>query len=312
MDRTSPMPSSDGWVPPPDSRAYVLRPVYITAMTISSVLVCARLAVRGFMVKALGLDDLIAAITLPEPDKATGVANGQGTYMSEVPPDRLATFFSLIATITLLFIIVLCLVRLSNLAFFLRMSKDKLLTSGKEWFLRGVYAVAFLVLSMTLILVVYILTECKNVKDLWNLTNPDRQCSSPANEHTVMLFHTGMGIFVDVCMLVLPISVVYRKMKFSPKTVRVILIFCVGLVSVIAGIVRLTFILGNYVDVTWSFGVGSLWGVIEAHLGLWTACFPALQPLFRLCGEKASSTWGSGSRKSSKGSQKGLVSSQGV
>ncbi|VUC26350.1 unnamed protein product [Clonostachys rosea] len=305
MNMTSPMPSSDGWVPPPDSRAYVLRPVYITAMTLSSVFVCARLAVRAFMVKALGLDDLIAAITLLEANKTTGVANGQGTYISEVPPDRLATFFSLIATITLLFIIVLGLVRLSNLAFFLRMSKDK-------WFLRGVYAVGFLVISMTLILVIYILTECKDVKDLWRLTNPDRQCSSPANEHKAMLFHTSLGIFVDVCMLVLPISVVYRKMKFSPKTVRVILIFCVGLVSVIAGIVRLTFILGNYVDVTWSFGVGSLWGVIEAHLGLWTACFPALQPLFRLCGEKASSTWGSGSRKSSKGSQKGLINSERV
>jgi hypothetical protein len=60
-----------------------------------------------------------------------------------------------------------------------------------------------------------------------------------------MIFHAGMGILIDASILALPIWIVFRKMKFSPKMVRVVLIFCVGALSIIAGILRLNYSLIN-------------------------------------------------------------------
>ncbi|CAH0046091.1 unnamed protein product, partial [Clonostachys solani] len=208
----------------------------------------------------------------------SGIQDGEGTHIYEVPPVKLPDFLTLVTTTELLFIFSLCMVRFCNLAFFFRLSRDK-------WFVRGIYAVGFLVFAITLIAVAFVLSKCKDVRDLWNIDNPNRDCKSFNAEFSVMIFHAGMGILIDASILALPIWIVFRKMKFSPKMVRVVLIFCVGALSVIAGALRLIYSVLNFdADITYNVGVVSLWGGIEGHLGLWTACFPTLQPLFRLAG----------------------------
>lgn len=47
---------------PPDSQGRTLVNFNIAFIVISTILLCTRLYVRGFMVKVLGLDDLLAAI----------------------------------------------------------------------------------------------------------------------------------------------------------------------------------------------------------------------------------------------------------
>ncbi|KAK7212136.1 hypothetical protein V2G26_019314 [Clonostachys chloroleuca] len=272
MNSSQSIGSSDAWVPPPDSRAYILTPLLFTVMAISSMLVLLRLITRLFLTKALGIDDLLsfASLAIIGALTALGIISvqyGAGTHVYKVPPVKLPYFLSLITTTELLFTFSLCMVRFSNLAFIFRLSSDK-------WFVRGIYAVGFLVFSTTLIAVAFVLSKCKDVRDLWNIGNLNRDCKGFNAEFPVMTFHAGMGIFIDASILALPIWVVFRKMKFSPKMVRVVLIFCVGAVSIIAGVLRLIYSLLDFdADITYNMGVMAQWGGIEAHLGLWTADF---------------------------------------
>lgn len=64
MNSSQSIGSSDAWVPPPDSRAYILTPLLITVMAISSMLVLLRLITRLFLTKALGIDDLLSFASL--------------------------------------------------------------------------------------------------------------------------------------------------------------------------------------------------------------------------------------------------------
>jgi hypothetical protein len=128
-----------------------------------------------------------------------------------------------------------------------------------------------------------------NTSDLW-LPPGSGNCLSKDTEAVMMWTHAAVGIAVDVALFCLPIWVVRSKMMNAAKAIRVVLIFCVGIFATVTGIVRLTIMARTdfSVDTTYKMATVAFWTDLEGHVGLWVACFPALQPLVRkasyLCG----------------------------
>lgn len=61
-----------------------------------------------------------------------------------------------------------------------------------------------------------------------------------------MIFtHAGIGVGIDIALFGLPIWVIYRKMTFGSKAIKVVLVFCVGLFTIITGITRLAMVVTN-------------------------------------------------------------------
>ena len=104
--------------------------------------------------------------------------------------------------------------------------------------------------------------------------------------------------------------ILYSKMMLNATTIKVMLIFAVGIFSAITGIIRLsskfssnplpnldsgnckakmtTVILRIDMTKNTTFNItfASVWTDLEGHTGLWVACFPTLRPFLRLVSHK--------------------------
>ncbi|KAH7124761.1 hypothetical protein EDB81DRAFT_912023 [Dactylonectria macrodidyma] len=286
----------------PDSeeatRSYsgMLRSLNIALMAITSIILVGRIEARAFMTKALGIDDLLAvfayllcmSLSVME---IVLVNYGSGSPTDDLSDEQVVKFFSTLPINQLLFFLACGMVRLSILAFLPRLSKDR-------FFMYYVWATGAVIVIITFASFFFFLTECKpigyvrrltcHLVDLFDAGKPDRKCISKDVEAHMMWAHSIVSIVADIALFGLPIWVIYRKMTFGSKAVKVILVFCVGLFAIIMGCVRFGFIITTdfSTNTTYKMARVSPWTVLEVHLGLWCGCFPALQPFLRLVSYK--------------------------
>ncbi|KAF2491926.1 hypothetical protein BU16DRAFT_467053 [Lophium mytilinum] len=263
-------------------RTLLTRNLNYALIAISTVILLVRLNVRLFMIKSPGLDDVFAVaawatlVTLSSLE-IFETFHGSGKQMVLVGQQDLAIFFSILPTMQLLYIASSGLVRLSIVAFLPRLNKE-------AFFKKIVHALGGLIAAVTTVCFLILLFECQHVPDLWNKRRLGAQCLAPSREAILMYTHTSFGILFDCLLLALPIWVLYSKMMFNSQSLRVMLVFTVGIFAAITGIVRLAVIvrINMTINTTFNISIASFWTDLEGHVGLWVACFPALQPLLRL------------------------------
>ncbi|GME49435.1 Integral membrane protein [Neofusicoccum parvum] len=144
-----------------------------------------------------------------------------------------------------------------------------------EKFMIWVYVTGAGIVILTIGAFFVLLFECSPVKYAFSM---DRRVS-------LMYLHSnhGLSIFFDLILLGMPIWVLHKRMIFSVKTIKVALVFAVGIFTVVTGIVRLTTIVTINManNTTYNVTFAAVWTNLEGHCGLWVACFPAIQPLVR-------------------------------
>ncbi|KAF5968923.1 integral membrane protein [Fusarium bulbicola] len=258
----------------------------VCLVVLSSLIMMARLYARCFMTRAFGVDDFLALLGLAltvaiSAIEIVQVQNGSGSTMSTLTSAQLKAFFTIKPKVLpveqMLFFPALCFIRLSILAFIPRLRRDRA-------FMRWLWGIGATIVLTTLAALLFFLLECRPIADLFDRMKPDRHCVNQKAEAHLLWAHSFIGIFIDAALFGIPIWIIYKNMRFGSQAIKVILVFCVGLVAIVVGIIRLGFMMTTDfgVDTTYKMGRVAIWVSIELHVGLWCGSFPALQPLIRL------------------------------
>jgi len=59
-------------------------------------------------------------------------------------------------------------------------------------------------------------------RDLWNGAAPNQKCMSKTKEGYMFWTHAAIGVTVNSALLIVPITVIYKKMMFSRTAIKVI------------------------------------------------------------------------------------------
>ncbi|KAH7009449.1 uncharacterized protein B0I36DRAFT_257776, partial [Microdochium trichocladiopsis] len=250
---------------------------------LSSLFVFTRLYTRFFMAKTPGWDDLLAVLALGVvcTQSAFNIHlsyHGAGAHMELIPLPDLMEFFMGLNNLNLLYFWGVGLDRLAILAFLPRLNKDKV-------YMILIWATIGMVLATTLGCFFFRLFQCSPVSAGWlPPMSSDAQCFTPVQLDQMMTAHAVLGIIFDAILMGLPIWLIYTNMLRSRKMFQVIAVFNVGIFVVITGCIRLYYIktMDWKVDSTFKMATIGVWTDLESHIGLWCACFPALQPVIRI------------------------------
>ncbi|KAI1764136.1 hypothetical protein GGR53DRAFT_334437 [Hypoxylon sp. FL1150] len=249
---------------------------------ISTIVCSLRVFARLFITKHLGLDDVLAAIaylalTALSVMDITAVQFGSGTHIEFVPEEIVSKYFEMFSIESILYFWTMATVRYAILAFIPRIAQDKSIS-------RISWVVAVLIFAQTIVATAYRLTECEPFTDNFQSPlTPGTHCVGVIRHTNMMIGHGTVGIILDLILLVLPIWIICNKMMWSKKTLQIVLVLSIGFFAVATAIIRVCLFatINLKTDVTWKMPFLSIWTNLEAHVGLWCCCFPALQPLLR-------------------------------
>ncbi|KAK7427173.1 hypothetical protein QQZ08_006286 [Neonectria magnoliae] len=224
---------------PPSSAGGVI-PAGVATTVIAFVAVCLRLFTRKYVVKGVfGVDDLLNL--------------GAGHHMWDILMDDFSPqFWQTTIGGTLVFAVSIAFSKLSVLAFYLRISPDRVIR-------RAVHSLIALVCAYTLAYVLLIIFRCQPISSGWDLTVKGKCVNSIIPMMTLSIFN----IVIDLFILVLPIRIVIPLQIPLRQKISLALLFATG---------------GFSNDYTWDVSPQIIWTYIEVNAGVICASVPALKP----------------------------------
>ncbi|KAK6511776.1 hypothetical protein TWF481_000681 [Arthrobotrys musiformis] len=197
---------------------------------------------------------------------------GTGEHINTVTAQKLITTLRYWFAYQILYPLVLLFIKLSILAFYLKISPQK-------WYRYTVYGVGIFVIAWSIAFIFAYIFECPDPSIAWSLDFPRGCVNLPA------LYYSSASINIasDLIILLLPIPVLQKLQIDRRRKLALIAIFSVGFVAVAGSVARL-WALWKYqhtVDVSYDAIFILLFSHIEITLAIMCACAPALKPLFR-------------------------------
>ncbi|KAH0497896.1 hypothetical protein TgHK011_005178 [Trichoderma gracile] len=260
-----------------------------TSMNIASgvfaiLIVIARLVYRRFFSGSgrLGVDDWIifASIIVAVPGTVLNqvglVDHGIGMDIWTLQPSELPTFAKFFFIMELIYIVQMALVKLSLSVFYLYVfpgHKIRRLLIGTAVF-NVVFGVVFVVAA---------LTQCIPLHYYWAQYFDDPPQGKCFDLNKFAWANAGLGLAVDVWLIILPMSQV-RKLKLHwKKKIGIIIMLTLGAFVSLISLIRLKSVMffANLINPTWDQWNVAWWSTMEVNIGIICTCLPTLRLILK-------------------------------
>ncbi|KAL6717389.1 hypothetical protein ACLMJK_005304 [Lecanora helva] len=198
-----------------------------------------------------------------------GVAFGLGQHAKDVGKTHIRYYLIDLYSYLLVQTLAVTVIKFAILLFYYRLFSTKKFRTAVYW-VSGIVAASFTFAFFGFAF------ECTPVNTFWG--DSDGHC---INGHIFRMFASGSFVLTDILIYVLPLPIVWHLHTTRRRKIELSLVFFLGGVVCITGIVRLVTLWAiDLKDITWSNVAAALWNVIEAELGFVAGNVPLMGPLF--------------------------------
>ncbi|KAF2434915.1 hypothetical protein EJ08DRAFT_438029 [Tothia fuscella] len=147
-------------------------------------------------------------------------------------------------------------------------------------------AITFTV-SYSIVLFVFMCTSCTPLESAWTMYRqknvPKYYCLSTRIQGGVLVTGCALSVISDAYSVILPTLLLLRLNMTMRRRIVLGFIFGVGILVVIAGIIRTVYVRrleGDSIDKTWLLSSVFIAGIAECNIGIVCACAPSLTSYF--------------------------------
>ncbi|RAK72709.1 integral membrane family protein [Aspergillus fijiensis CBS 313.89] len=245
----------------------------------AAITVLARMYVRIFLIRNVGVDDYTMLLTMILSLSGWGiiipeVIYGAGRHTAYVEKTATKAMHLNFAT-QAIYMWAIGLVKISIGLFLLRFAPRK----GYRIF---IWVVIALMLIYTTICFFTLIFQCHDMRSIWDFSVKSK-CFAPIQLLKLSYTNTALNILTDLIFAILPIFML-RHLQVNKRTkASLICILGLGIFACAAAIVKLT-VLPNYGrtgDFLWDYSTLTIWVVVESNMGIVAGSLPTLKPLFK-------------------------------
>ncbi|KAJ4263102.1 hypothetical protein NW762_006720 [Fusarium torreyae] len=289
MDSKVELPSN-----PDENEAPSILAATVLIISISTIVVLARLYVRVFIIRNTGWDDGFMVLCMALAWAGQGVIFGQlshgaGRHIGDVDPDVYMIGMKLNFISQPIFLIAICVVKLSVGCALLRIASTKFY----RWLILSIMGfMAFYTIGCFFTLIF----QCSDIRFLWDTSVPST-CWPKKTLQGLSYTNSALNIVTDLLFaIVIPTPMLWNLNVHFRTRLTLIGILGLGVFACAAAFVKLGYVTnyGQLGDWLWDSRNITIWTSVELNVGVIAGSLPCLRPLFR---RFLGSTYGKSSKK---------------
>ncbi|KAI5784747.1 hypothetical protein EDC01DRAFT_663294 [Geopyxis carbonaria] len=254
------------------SRKHEIIGVLVPCLAITTLVFGVRLYFRLYVLRRFGNDDwwivtAMASYIIYISFSLWQIEYGAGHHQVDIPPQDWEMLLKLAYILIIFGMLTPNLVKLSVLTVYSKLAQGRL----QNTVIRIVQGFTAVTAAAGILIHMF---SCQPVSESWNPATYPRNCK--VSVMAVMIVQCAMNVITDIIVFVMPIPIICGLSLPRNDKIIVCVILPLGGISVFASIARLYYMseiekLWPHADMTWMAASNTIWGAVEACLGI-TAC----------------------------------------